>query len=368
PGHPPGRAGGRASQREGAPMYAGSTKPAATGLKGFLRSHEAILLLGVLLELILFSAAGRNFLTPDNLTNLVRHSAEIGLIALVMLPVILTAGIDLSVGSLLGLCAIVFGKLWRDAGWPWPVAAAATLAAGASGGGINALLVTRFRLPPLIVTLGTFSLFRGLAEALTRGTDAFTNFPESFLGLGQGNLAGLPVQAWILGWVAAVAGLLVHRGTWGRSWRAIGFAPEGARYAGLPVAGRTAAAYVAAGLVVAVAALTYTARLGTAKADAGLGYELAAITAVVLGGASIFGGVGSVHGTLLGVAAMAILTNGLSRVPATMSLARELSGLFTGVILILALAASTLSQGKSFTTGSPAPARPRDSRPPPADS
>jgi len=325
-------------------MSPDSPKSATIQPKGSLRSHEAILFLVVLLELVLFSSAGRNFLTPDNLTNLVRHSAEIGLIALVMLPVILTGGIDLSVGSLLGLCAVVFGKLWRDAGWPWPVAAAATVAVGAGCGGINALLVTRFRLPPLIVTLGTFSLFRGLAEALTRGTDAFTNFPESFLRLGQGGLAGLPVQAWILALVAVVIGLLVHRGTWGRSWRVIGFAPEGARYAGLPVAQRTAAAYVATGLVVGIAALTYTARLGTAKADAGMGYELAAITAVVLGGTSIFGGVGSVHGTLLGVAAMAILTNGLTRIPATLSFAGELSGLFTGVVLILALTASTLSR------------------------
>jgi len=298
----------------------------------------------VLLELVLFSLAGRNFLTPDNLTNLVRHSAEIGLIALVMLPVILTGGIDLSVGSLLGLCAVIFGKLWRDAGWPWPLAAAGTLLAGLGGGGVNALLIGRLQLPPLIVTLGTFSLFRGLAEALTRGTDAFTNFPESFLWIGQAGPGGLPVQAWILGLVAVAAGLVVHRGVWGRSWRAIGFAPEGARYAGLPVTRRVAMAYLAAGGVVALAALTYTARLGTAKADAGMGYELAAITAVVLGGTSIFGGIGSVHGTLLGVAAIAILTNGLTRIPATLSFAGELSGLFTGVILILALSGSTLSR------------------------
>lgn len=306
--------------------------------------HEVVLLGMVILEVAFFTVAGRNFITPDNLANLVRHSVEIGLLALVMLPVVLTGGIDLSVGSLLGLCAVVFGLLWRDAGLPWEAAAAGTLVLGALGGGFNAALITGLRLPPLIVTLGTYSLFRGLAEALTRGTDAFTGFPESFLFLGVGRWAGLPVQAWIFIAVAVLVGIAVHRTTWGRSWRAIGFAPEGARYAGLPVARRTASAYVLVGLVAALASLTYTARLGTAKADAGTGYELAAITAVVLGGTSIFGGVGSVAGTLLGVAAISILTNGLGRVPATLSLAGELSGLFTGVVLILALTGGAVSR------------------------
>jgi rhamnose transport system permease protein len=136
--------------------------------------------------------------------------------------------------------------------------------------------------------------------------------------------------------------LLVHRTTYGRSFRAIGFAPEGARYAGIPVERRIAFAYVLAGMIAALAALTYTARFGTAKADAGLGYELFAITAVVLGGTSIFGGVGSVHGTLLGVAAIAVLSNGLSRVPAIMNTASELSGMLTGALLLLALAGGLL--------------------------
>lgn len=307
--------------------------------------RQEVFLLGLLIvEVAFFSMAGRNFLTPDNLANLVRHSVEIGLLALVMLPVVLTGGIDLSVGSLLGLCAVLFGKLWRDAGWSWELAALGTLVFGLLGGGFNAILITRFRLPPLIVTLGTYSLYRGLAEALTRGTDAFTGFPESFLFLGAGRWAGLPVQAWIVLLVAVIIGLWVHCTTWGRSWRAIGFSPDGARHAGLPVERRIAYAYLLAGTVAALAALTYTARLGTVKADAGTGYELAAITAVVLGGASIFGGVGSVPGTLLGVAAIAVLTNGLGRVPATLSLAGELSGLLTGAVLLLALAGGAVNR------------------------
>src|SRR5205085_2638904 len=113
------------------------------------------------------------------------HSVEIGLLALVMTPIILTGGIDLSVGSLLGLCAICFGKLWRDAHLPIPAAAICALAVGTLAGALNATLITRLGLPPLIITLGTYSLFRGLAEAITHGVDAFTNFPTWFCYLGQ---------------------------------------------------------------------------------------------------------------------------------------------------------------------------------------
>ncbi len=309
-----------------------------TSLKSILLRHETILLLVLAAEWFYFNSVGPRFGSLDNSFDIVRHSVEIGLLALVMTPIILTGGIDLSVGSLLGLCAILFGKLWRDAGLPIPVAAVCTLAIGALAGGLNATLITWLRLPPLIVTLGTFSLFRGLAEAITRGVDTFTNFPASFLFLGQERWLGVPAQAPIFVLVALAVWLLVHRTTFGRSFRAIGFAPEGARYAGIPVERRLAFAYVLAGVVAALAAIIYTARLGQAKADAGTGYELFAITAVVLGGTSIFGGVGSVHGTLLGVAAIAVLSNGLvhARQP------REMAGMLTGVLLILALSSSVV--------------------------
>jgi ribose/xylose/arabinose/galactoside ABC-type transport system permease subunit len=310
--------------------------------KATLVRHEAILFGLLVLEILYFNAAGRNFATADNIANIVRHSVEIGLLALVMTPIILTGGIDLSVGSTLGLCAILFGKLWRDGGLPPWIAAVVTLFIGAACGFTNGALITKLKLPPLIVTLGTFSLFRGLAEAITHGVDAFTNFPESFLFLGTGQLAGLPTQVWILIAVAIGIWLITHRTVLGRAFRGIGFAPEGARYAGIPVERRVMFVYTLAGIVAGISALTYTARFGTAKADAGTGYELLAITAVVLGGTSIFGGVGSVHGTLLGVAAIAVLSNGLTRVPAVMNMASELSGALTGGLLLLALALGTL--------------------------
>jgi rhamnose transport system permease protein len=310
--------------------------PMSSRWKSLFLRHETVLLLVVIGEWLCFNAIGPRFGTLDNNFDILRHSVEIGLLALVMTPIILTGGIDLSVGSLLGLCAILFGKLWRDAGLSPLVAGACTLAIGALGGGLNASLITTLRLPPLIVTLGTYSLFRGLAEAITRGADTFTNFPASFLFLGQERWLRLPTQAWIFFAIAIAVWLLVHRMTFGRSFRAIGYSPEGARYAGLPVPRRLALVYVLAGIVVAFAAIIYTARLGQAKADAGTGYELFAITAVVLGGTSIFGGVGTVHGTLLGVAAIAVLNNGLvhARQP------REAAGMLTGALLLLALSSS----------------------------
>jgi ribose/xylose/arabinose/galactoside ABC-type transport system permease subunit len=303
------------------------------GFKNLWLRHETILLLVLALEWFYFNSVGRRFGSLDNTFDIVRHSVEIGLLALAMTPIILTGGIDLSIGSLLGLCAILFGKLWRDAHFPMWLAAGSSLGIGALGGGLNAVLITKLRLPPLIVTLGTFSLFRGLAEAITHGVDTFTNFPASFLFLGQERLLGVPAQAPIFIVVATAIWLLVHRTAFGRSWRAIGFSPEGTRYAGIPVERRVTMVYVLAGIIAGLAAVIYTARLGQAKADAGTGYELFAITAVVLGGTSIFGGVGSVHGTLLGVAAVAVLSNGLvhARQP------REVAGMLTGALLLLAL-------------------------------
>jgi ribose/xylose/arabinose/galactoside ABC-type transport system permease subunit len=310
------------------------------GFKSLLMRHETILLFVVLLEWFYFNSVGPRFGSLDNTFDILRHSAEIGLLALAMTPIILTGGIDLSVGSLLGLCAISFGKLWRDAGLPIPLAAVCTLGIGALAGGLNAALITRLRLPPLIVTLGTFSLFRGLAEAITHGADTFTNFPQSFLHLGQERTFGLPTQVWLFLAVAVAIWLLVHRTTFGRSFRAIGFAPEGARYAGLPVERRLALVYVLAGITAALAAIIYTSRLGQAKADAGTGYELFAITAVVLGGTSIFGGLGSILGTLLGVAAIAVLNNGLvhARQP------REVAGMLTGALLLFALSSGSVTK------------------------
>src|SRR5579883_2007420 len=292
------------------------------------------LLLLLAVEVVVFSVLGRNFLTALNALEVTRLSVEIGLLALALTPVIVSGGIDLSVGSLLGLSAVLLGKMWRDACLPIWVAAACTLMIGALGGWLNGVLITRLRIPALIVTLGSLSLYRGLAEGLTGGVENFTGFPASFLFLGQGYLLGrLPTQVPIF--VAAAIGfwLLLHRSTVGRALSAIGFAPEGARYAGIAVERQLALAYVLSGLSAGLAAVIYVAHVGQAKSDAGTGYELSAITAVVLGGTSIFGGRGSVPGTLLGLFAIAVLQNGLRLA----DLPAELAGVLTGSLLLIAI-------------------------------
>jgi ribose/xylose/arabinose/galactoside ABC-type transport system permease subunit len=300
-----------------------------------LFTHERILALLLLGEIALFGAVGSHFLSGANAAEVARASVEIGLLALALTPVIITGGIDLSVGSLLGLAAVVMGASFRSFGLPMGWAAALGVAVGAAGGGLNAALIGRLRIPPLIVTLGTFSLFRGLAEGLTGGVVNYSNFPAVFLFVGQGAFGPVPAQLLVLLVAAALVWVMVHRMAIGRSLRAIGYAPEGARYAGIPVERRLVLVYVLSGIASGLAAVIYVARLGQAKADAGTGFELVAITAVVLGGTSIFGGSGTVHGTLLGLVALALLQNGLrlSDQPT------ELAGILTGVLLLGAIGA-----------------------------
>ena len=296
---------------------------------------ERALLLLILLEIAIFACTGPNFLSAANAFEIVRLGTELGLIALALTPVIVTGGIDLSVGSMMGFCAVAFGYLWRDAHLSIAAAAGCTLLVGMAGGALNAIAITRFKAPPLIVTLATYSMFRGMAEGLTRGVDNFSGFPPEFLYLGQGYIGGLvPAQAPVFLGFALFYWFLLHRSTRGRAFRAIGFAPEGARWAGIPVQRRLALAYILTGFTAATASLIYVAHLGQARADAATGYELLAITAVVLGGADILGGRGSIWGTLLGLSAIVIMQNGLrvSAYPA------ELAGILTSAILVIAIA------------------------------
>ncbi|HEY7119715.1 MAG TPA: ABC transporter permease, partial [Tepidisphaeraceae bacterium] len=295
--------------------------------------QQLVLVVLLALEIAFFSIVGTNFLSWDNFFQVPRLNVELGLLALALTPVIVTGGIDLSVGSLLGLCAVLFGKMWRDAGLPPWAAGLMAIGIGGVGGWLNAALITRLRIPPLIVTLGSFSLFRGLAEGITGGYDNFTNFPQSFLFLGQGYIGRVPTQIPILVAAAVFFWFLQHRSTIGRALSAIGYAPDGARYAGIPVERRLTLVYVLCGLMSGLAAVIYVARFGQAKADAGTGYELLAITAVVLGGTSIFGGRGSVIGTLLGLFAIAILQNGLQLA----DWRGELAGILTGALLLIAI-------------------------------
>lgn len=312
-------------------------------------NNEWILLIVLAVECIVFGITGNNFLTAGNLFEITRLSVEIGLLALVMTPIIITGGIDLSVGSMMGLAAVVMGGLWRDAGFPIWLAVVVTLAIGLLGGALNAAMITRLKSPPLIVTLGTFSLFRGIAEGLTRGIENYSGFSPSFLFLGQGYVGGIvPTQLFIFIPAIAAVWWWMHRTASGRSLYAIGFSQEGSRHAGIRVRRRLNFIYILSGLAASLAAVIYVAHLGQAKSDAGTGYELTAIAAVVLGGASIFGGRGTILGTVLGLFAIVLLQNGLrlSGQPT------EMAGVLTGVLLVLIIMADRVfrSGGLRLTT------------------
>jgi rhamnose transport system permease protein len=305
---------------------------------------EWVLAVALAAEIGIFTVIGENFFSLANFFEVIRLSVELGLLALAMTPIMITGGIDLSVGSTMGLAAVTFGTLWRDSGFPIAAAAGSALVVGCIAGALNAALITRLNVPPLIVTLGSLSLFRGIAEGITRGAENYSGFPAGFLWLGQGYLGGVvPVQLCVS--TAAFIGywILLHRSAIGRTLYAIGFSPGGARYAGIRVQKRVALLYFLSGFVASVAAIIYVAHLGQAKSDAGTGYELAAITAVVLGGTSVFGGRGTIWGTMLGLFAIAVLQNGLRLA----ALPSEMTGVVTGVVLVLTIALGRLKNGSA---------------------
>jgi len=304
-------------------------------VRGARRRTESILLASLVVEVAVFGVLAPNFLTVRNAFEIARLGVELGLLAIAMTPIVVTGGIDLSVGALLGLSAVVLGAAFRD--WQLPLAAAVALAlgVGAAGGALNALLIARWQIPPLIVTLGSLSLFRGIAEGLTQAAENYSGFPPAFLALGQGYAWGVvPMQLPIFSAVFAAYAVLLHRSVVGRALYAIGLVGAGARYAGIRVERRVGLVYLLSGVMAGLAAVVYVAHLGQARSDAGTGYELDAITAVVLGGASVFGGRGTMWGTLLGLVAITVLQNGLhlAAFPA------ELAGVLTGALLVSTIA------------------------------
>jgi rhamnose transport system substrate-binding protein len=296
---------------------------------------EWVLLLVLAAEILFFSLVAPNFFTLGNFFEMTRFSVELGLLAVALTPVIVAGGIDLSVGSMMGLAAVTFGAGYHALHLPLPLAIAGALLVGLAGGALNALLIARLKLPALIVTLGTFSLFRGVAEGLTQGAINYTGFPSGFLFLGQGYLGSLvPAQLPLFVAIVAAYVVLLHRSVIGRALYAIGFTAQGARYAAIPVARRVALVYVLSGLIASVAAIVYVAHLGQARSDAGRGYELDAITAVVLGGTSVFGGRGTIGGTLLGLCALTVLQTGLHLA----AWPSEVTGVLTGGLLLATIA------------------------------
>jgi rhamnose transport system permease protein len=292
-------------------MAAPSRTAPANRMPSFLIGHEIVLAVILVVSLVVLATQTDRFLTTGNLLNQGRLMAEVGLVALPMTFIIITAGIDLSVGSIMGLCAIVLGYSWQNFGLPLELAIVVTLITGTLAGALNGWFITRIGVPPLIMTLATLALYRGLAEGISQARSV-RGYPEWFFQLGQGEFLGVPTQLWILVVAILVAAVVLARTTFGRSLYAIGHNELAARFSGIPVDRYKLAIYTLSGLMAGLAGYIFVSRVSTTRSDMGTGLELDVIAAVVLGGTSIFGGTGSILGTVLGVILIQLLKNGLA--------------------------------------------------------
>ena len=299
--------------------------------------HETILFLVVFVALVILSIQAEQFATIDNLLNQGRFLTEVSLVALIMTFVIVTGGIDLSVGSILGLSAIVLGVAWKKLGLPLPLAILVALSVGTLAGLFNAIIITRFKVPPLIATLATLALYRGLAEGISQAR-SIRGYPEWFFILGQGEFFGIPTQLWIVAFFTLLTGFILTYTTWGRATYAIGANETAARFSGIAVDKTKLFIYAASGFAASLAAIIFVSRVSTTRSDMGMGLELDAITAVVLGGTSIFGGKGTIVGTFFGLILIQILKNGLSLA----GVKSDGTYIAIGLVLILTLLISNL--------------------------
>jgi inositol transport system permease protein len=273
--------------------------------------------------MLVFALLNPNFLNPVNLFNVMRQISITGLIALGMTFVILTAGIDLSVGSLVafsGMVAAIVAKggtantlsLGASAGqgFGWFAALLAAVAVGTLAGGVQGLVITRLKVPPFVVTLGGLTIFRGLTLTLSNG-GPISGFDASMRWFGNGMIGPVPVPVIIFALAAVLCHLVLRYTRYGRAVYAVGGNAEAARLSGLRVDRILVSVYLIVGFFSGLAAFVLAARLNSAEAVAGIGYELTVISAVVIGGTSLFGGIGSVGGTVIGAALIGVLVNGL---------------------------------------------------------
>jgi rhamnose transport system permease protein len=323
------------------PEAPATARPAAAGHSlrlGALR-HEVLLALILAAALVVLATLTDRFLTTSNLLNQGRLMAEVGLVALPMTLIIITGGIDLSVGSVLGLCAIMLGYSWQNFGLPLEAAILLTLLVGTLAGALNGWFITRVKVPPLIMTLATLALYRGLAEGISQARSV-RGYPDWFFLLGQGEVLGVPTQLWILIVAILLTAILLARTPFGRALYAIGFNETGARFSGIPVDRYKLLIYTYSGFMAALAGCIFVSRVSTTRSDMGTGLELDVIAAVVLGGTSIFGGTGSIIGTVLGVVLIQLLKNGL----ALTGVKGDATIVVIGLVLILSILLTNVIQ------------------------
>ncbi len=298
-------------------------------------------LIGLLLISAVFCALTPNFLTGRNLVNVLQQSSINACLAIGMTLVIISGGIDLSVGPVAAIAAVVAGSMMR-VGLPPALATMTALLIGAGCGAVNGALVAFGRLQPFIVTLGTLSLFRALALIYTGG-DPILGIPAGFREVLNARVAGLPVPVLLVGAIALVAWVVLRKTPLGDYLLAVGGNEEAARVAGVPIAATKVTAYAISGLLASVAALILIGRLGAAEPILGNLWELQAIAASAIGGASLMGGKGSIVGTMLGAVILGVMQNGLT----LLNVQAFYQLLATGIIILLAMLVDRAARGRA---------------------
>jgi ribose transport system permease protein len=281
--------------------------PAKSGRELFVL-QRLLPFLSLIILFVALAIASPHFLTSTNLSSVVRQTAVINIMALGMTMIIITGGIDLSVGAILAMGGLL-GTMAMEKGLSIPAGVLIGILTGLACGFANGIMITSLRIEPFIVTLGTLGIFRGTTLIISNGLPVH-RIPQQFSFLGEGNLLGVPFVLWILVACAIVTHVILEHTRLGRYTFAIGSNREAAVYAGIPVKFHTTAVYAIGGMLTGLAGMIEASRLMTGQPTAGQGYELQAIAAVVIGGGSLHGGEGSVIGTLIGAFIMGLLSNG----------------------------------------------------------
>jgi rhamnose transport system permease protein len=307
-----------------------------------LKGGEGILLAALVVIVAVNAALSPQFLTVGNQINLFQLSVEKIIVALVMTFIIINGEIDLSVGSMMGLAACAFGWMVKEQGLAAPAAIGIALMIGVAGGALNGWFITRVGLPSLVVTLATLIGFRGLARVLVEDR-GLTDFPDWFDALGQQGLIGpVPFALVAFAVLFAVLYVVLERSGFGRKTQVIGTNREVAEYAGIDTNRHKMILFVASGTISAFAGLLYAARVGAVRGDVANGFELDIITIVLLGGVSIFGGTGTLLGTLLAILIVLNIRNGM----ALLNITGHVQTGVIGLLLIASVIAPRLLQGK----------------------
>ncbi|KAB0679733.1 ABC transporter permease [Aureimonas leprariae] len=286
--------------------------PRQSMLGRLLTTQEAWIVIAIVVLGILVSLISPKFATSGNLLNVLQNACFIGVMALGMTPVIVSGGIDISVGSILGLCGIMLGVV-LVAGWPLPLAILAVLALGAACGAFNGAVIAYLKLPPFVVTLAALSMGRSLALVVSQNTVFYEFGPwtDQLLELGGGRTLGLPNVIYALAVGIVVLHVLLTKTRWGRYVFAVGGNEDAARLCGIPVEPIKISAYAFSGLMAAVTSVFLVGWLGAVTNALGTGYELQVIAATVIGGASLVGGFGTAIGAAIGAVLVEVIRNSL---------------------------------------------------------